>query len=344
MSQTGGDCRVQLARKTLASSQYTQVNSWYPVAMPTLEDLRIFAAVAEQGSLGAVARSLGRSQPAVAEHVRRLEVELAVELVIRGSRGVDLTPAGEVLYEHASAALASLRTGIAEIERARDGTEGTLALSASPGTTRHYLRHGIEELRRRRPGVELRLDHGSTDAARLAAIRAGNADLAFISLYAETPGFEQRPVIEMPFVLVVHSDDPLASRKRIDLSAFPELAYVSLGEESSTCQFLRSQMASHGLAVSPAHTVADAETALLYAELGLGQTLAPAVQARTLEKSGALRTLSIRGLPAMPLGWAARSFRRLPSVAVEFLEIFDGQLERWRDVPGVRIPKRNENR
>ncbi|MCH7600211.1 MAG: LysR family transcriptional regulator [Myxococcales bacterium] len=312
--------------------------------MPTLEDLRIFTAVAEQGSLGAVARSIGRSQPAVAEHVKRLEVELAVELVVRGSRGVDLTHAGEILYEHASAALASLRTGVAEIERARDRTEGTLALSASAGTTRHYLRYGIEELRRRRPGVEFRLDHGSTDAARLAAIRAGQADLAFISLHAETPGFEQRPVIAMPFVLVVHRDDPLASRKRIDLSAFPDLAYVSLGEESSTYQFLHSQMAKCGLVVSPSHTVADAETALLYTELGLGQTLAPAVQARSLEKTEALRILSIRGLPAMPLGWAARSFRRLPSVAAEFIEIFDQQLGRWRDVPGVRIPKRRQER
>ncbi len=39
----------------------------------TLEDLRIFVAAAEAGSMGEVARSLGRTQPAVAHHVRRLE-------------------------------------------------------------------------------------------------------------------------------------------------------------------------------------------------------------------------------------------------------------------------------
>ncbi len=308
--------------------------------MPTLEDFRIFAAVAEQGSLGAVARSLGRSQPSVAQHVKRLEDELGVELVARRARGVELTHAGEVLYDHATAALAALRTGLAEIERYRDGTDGTLALSASAGTTRHYLRYGIEALRRSRPGVELRLDHGSTDAARLAAIRSGEADLAFISLHAETPGFEQRPLIDMPFVLVVHRDDPLATRKRIDLSGLGGMAYVSLGEGSSTYQFLRAQMASRGIELSPKHTVADPETALLYAELGLGQTFAPAAQARTLERAGNLRTLPVRGLPAMPLGWAARSFDRLPSVAAELVDIFDRQLVRWRDVPGVRIRRR----
>ncbi len=44
----------------------------------TLEDLRIFVAAAEAGSMGELARSLGRTQPAVAHHVRRLEQELGL--------------------------------------------------------------------------------------------------------------------------------------------------------------------------------------------------------------------------------------------------------------------------
>ena len=72
-----------------------------------------------------------------------------------------------------------------------------------------------------------------------------------------------------------------------------------------------------------AHQVDTEGTAILYVELGLGHTVLPAVQATALAKRSGLRALPIRGLPPMPLGWAARDFELLSSAADEFLALFD---------------------
>ncbi|WP_246868309.1 LysR family transcriptional regulator [Saccharopolyspora sp. ASAGF58] len=55
------------------------------------------------GSLGAAARALGWTRPAVSQHLRRLERQAGTALVLRHSRGVALTEAGQVLARHAEA-------------------------------------------------------------------------------------------------------------------------------------------------------------------------------------------------------------------------------------------------
>ena len=65
--------------------------------------LLVFREVARTGSLGGAARALGWTQPAVSQHVRRLEADAGTPLVVRAGRGVTLTEAGRVLLRHAEA-------------------------------------------------------------------------------------------------------------------------------------------------------------------------------------------------------------------------------------------------
>ncbi len=289
----------------------------------TLQDLRTFVAVVEAGTMGKVARSIRQSQPAIAQHVRRLEREFGTVLLDRTPRGVELTDAGRALYERTSAALAALNSAETEIEAIRHRSDGALAVSASSGTARHYLKPAIVELRRRRPGLDFRLACANTLSQQLDAIRQRRADLAFVSLSEETPGFEQRPVLVMPYQLLVHKDDPLARRKRIHLEELAKIRYLAVGRESTTSRFVATHLAARGRRLAVAQTVDTEGTAILYVELGLGHALVPAIQADALTDGRELRGISIRGLPAMPLGWVARDFRLLSSAAREFLDVFD---------------------
>ncbi len=289
----------------------------------TLEDLRIFVAVVEAGNMSEVARATGRTQPAVAQHVRRLEKELGATLLNRTPKGVEPTEHGDVLYERTSAALSSLGGALTEIEALKTGSTGRLALAATTGTVRHYLRPAILEFKRVRPDLDLHLESGNTVGRRLDAIRQRRADLAFVELSQETPGFERRVVIAMPLVLLVHRDDPLGRRKRIGIEQLEKIRYVTLGPDSTMFRFVEAELAARGRRLVPHQTVETAGTAILYTELGLGHTLVTAVQAEALERRSELRALAIRGLPPVPVGWVARSFERLPTVAREFMETFE---------------------
>ena len=65
--------------------------------------LLVFREVGRAGSLAGAARALGWTQPAVSQHVRRLEADSGTPLVVRAGRGVALTEAGRALMRHADA-------------------------------------------------------------------------------------------------------------------------------------------------------------------------------------------------------------------------------------------------
>src|SRR5918997_2977181 len=68
-----------------------------------------FLEVAVRGSFSDAAAALDFTQPAVSQHISRLESSLGVRVLERSARGVSLTPAGEVLVREASALLDAAR-------------------------------------------------------------------------------------------------------------------------------------------------------------------------------------------------------------------------------------------
>src|SRR3974390_1072644 len=91
-----------------------------------LRDIEYFAVVAEHGHLGRAAAALGISQPALSKSLRRLETALAVKLVKRTARGVDLTAEGAILQMRVRELRLSLQNVTREIKEVSDGRVGHL--------------------------------------------------------------------------------------------------------------------------------------------------------------------------------------------------------------------------
>ncbi len=119
--------------------------------------LRVFAAVAEEGSLSAAARGLGLSQPTVGRHVAQLEDAVGASLFARHPRGLALTERGTALYESAR----QVRAGVDRFSRQAaglgQGLEGTVRLSASEVVATWVLPRLLVGVRRRWPRIQLEL-------------------------------------------------------------------------------------------------------------------------------------------------------------------------------------------
>lgn len=81
----------------------------------SLDLLRAFEAAARLRSFTAAAIELGTTQPAVSQQIKRLEEQLAIRLFDRIYRGIELTDAGQVLFNHVQAGLQSMDSGLVAI-------------------------------------------------------------------------------------------------------------------------------------------------------------------------------------------------------------------------------------
>ncbi|MCK9918748.1 LysR family transcriptional regulator [Microbacteriaceae bacterium K1510] len=105
---------------------------------PDLNALAIFAIVAEERNFRAAADRLGVTRSAVSQSIQRLEENLGIALVLRTTRSVSLTEAGERLHEQIAPAIADMGAALEKIEVIKGRPRGRLRLAVS-SIAEHFL-------------------------------------------------------------------------------------------------------------------------------------------------------------------------------------------------------------
>lgn len=241
----------------------------------TLDDLRVFVAVCRAGSLSAVARELGCTQSAVSQHVKRLERGTGVALLERQPRGVVPTRAGRVLETAAAEGISGLDLAVRQLRDLVDGESGFVRVATGATTVRHFMGDAVVEYRRRYPRVNLEFRTVSSGRGSFDALADGTLDLAWITLGPPVRGIEQRAVAELPWVLAVRSDDPLAGRERLAAAELADVRLTGLPPNSASAAHLDAACGELGVRFAYDTSVADWDTALLLAELGVGRAVVP---------------------------------------------------------------------
>ncbi|MFE7185388.1 LysR family transcriptional regulator [Streptomyces erythrochromogenes] len=287
----------------------------------TLDDLRVFVAVCRAGSLSAVARDLGRTQSAVSQHVRRLEKQTGTGLLERHARGVVPTEAGRIVLAAAADGIAGLDGALRRVEDLVRGGGGTVRVTTGATTVRHFMSEAVVSFRRSHPAVSLEFQTENSSRSCFDALAAGDLDLAWITIGAPVRGIEQRPVMELPWVLAVGADDPLAGRARLTPADLADVRHIRLPENSASRAHLDAALAESGIHVRSDTSVADWDTALLLAELGLGHAVVPALPGWQVPGSdGPLRLVPVPALPPLAVGWAVRRWAALAPPALVFAD------------------------
>jgi LysR family transcriptional regulator, transcriptional activator for dmlA len=120
-------------------------------------DLGFFAALARAGSLGAAARELGITTPAVSKHLALMESRLGISLVNRTTRRMSLTPEGELYAQHARRILGEIDGMQDLLSTAKEVPKGLLRVNATLGFGRTHLAPLISRFARKYPQVEVQL-------------------------------------------------------------------------------------------------------------------------------------------------------------------------------------------
>jgi DNA-binding transcriptional LysR family regulator len=145
----------------------------------SFEQLRGFVAVAEERHFGRAATRLSMTQPPLSRQIQKLERAVGTPLLVRGQRGVDLTPAGEAFLAEARRLLDLADNAPDLARRIGGGTSGTIRLGFTAAATFHALPALLARLAHALPEVEVELREmltgEQTSALLSGAIDAGLA-------------------------------------------------------------------------------------------------------------------------------------------------------------------------
>ncbi|WP_342629332.1 LysR substrate-binding domain-containing protein [Nguyenibacter vanlangensis] len=187
----------------------------------TLEQLRIFVAVAERQHVTAAARALNLAQSAVSHAVAVLEAEFGARLFDRVGRRIELTGTGRLFLDEARAVLnraEAARLLMADLGALR---RGVLPIHASQTIAGYWLPARLVAFHARYPSIDIRLSIGNT-AQVARAVRDGDAALGFVEGAIEDESLTSRVVARDQLVLVVPPGHPWSEtppRTASDLAA-----------------------------------------------------------------------------------------------------------------------------
>ncbi|WP_120993279.1 LysR family transcriptional regulator [Stutzerimonas urumqiensis] len=239
-----------------------------------LADLRLFIHIAESPSLTQGARRGHLSPAAASARIKALESQLDARLLYRDSRGVELTPAGQRLLQHAR--LIMRQVDYLKSEFAAYGTDsaGHIRIFANTTAVTEFLPEKLAGFLAARPGVTVDLQERlSRDIVR--GVLDGSTDLGIIAGPVEARGMEILHFSTDRLVLALPVGHPLAAEAQVTLSQTLDYQHIGLHEGSTLLSFLRDQVERLGRQLSLRIQVSSFEAVCRMIEAGVGIGVIP---------------------------------------------------------------------
>jgi len=268
----------------------------------TLEQLRIFVAVAELEHMTRAAQALNLTQSATSAAIAALEARYAVKLFNRIGRRIELTDAGRLFVVEARAVLARAAAAETVLADFADLSKGSLSLAASQTVGNYWLPPLIHRYQSQYPGISLSLRIGNTEQV-AAWVIEGTADLGLIEGEIDEPALAVQPVADDELVLVVGAAHPWAKRRMIAPRDLKTVRWVLRERGSGTRAMFESALAKFGVAAT------DLDVALeLPSNEAVRSAVAAGAGATVISKLVVSALLKTRALVALDLPLEKRRF------------------------------------
>ena len=185
--------------------------------MDLLRHLRYFVAVAEELHFGRAAARLHIAQSPLSQRVKALESALGVELLVRTTRRVELTPAGALLLDEARGVVERVERLETVVARIRSGETGALRLGVSPDLPAGAVADLAARLAGRRPDVRV-IPVELAPAALVSGLVDRRIDIALVRRPVDDALLQTGPPLGRPLGALVAADDPLGAAAELDLA------------------------------------------------------------------------------------------------------------------------------
>ena len=262
----------------------------------TLEQLRIFVAVAERQHVTRAAEAVNLTQSAVSAAIAALEGRHETKLFNRVGRGIELTDAGRLFLTEAKAILTRVEAAELALAEFSGLKSGTLSVQASQTIASFWLPRHLVAFRRAYPGIDVRLSIGNS-AQVAAAIHAGTAELGFVEGEVLDPVLVSRPVARDQMIVVVGVDHPWVGRKIVKAAEIIDTEWVLREQGSGTRSVFEQAMTGLGVRLTDLRVAMELpsnEAVRAAVEAGMGATALSASVAAPGIEAGLLHAAPLK--------------------------------------------------
>ena len=231
--------------------------------------LRNFLIIAQVGSLTRAAGRAHLTQPALSGQLKRLEDELGTALFHRLGRGLRLTPAGEILRDHAVRALAALDAASESLEELGSLRGGTLAIGGGATATAYLLPDILRRFHAAHPGVRFAVREAPSRTI-AEAVASGELDAGVVTLPVSDARLAITPWLVDELVLLVPPAHPLRKRRTFQWADLDHQPLIAFEPRSAVRELLDRALAEHGVFPAVVMEVRSIATITAMVEAGIG--------------------------------------------------------------------------
>ncbi len=239
-----------------------------------VRQLRYFVEVVDAKSFTKAAERVRIAQPALGFQVRKLEDELGSTLLVRHSRGVKTTEAGDMLLRHAHAILRQIEIARQEVIDLSGPPRGPLALGITPTASALLATRIVERCSASYPGIALNLVEGlSEDIMRW--LDEGRIDLGFTYNPTAVNGIETKALLVEDLFFVAPPGDASGGAARISLHKLCNCPLILPSRPHGTRMLVEKAAEEQGIDLQVACEVDSVATMRELVEAGVGATILP---------------------------------------------------------------------
>lgn len=291
----------------------------------TLQQLRLFEAVASHGSFTRAAEATHLTQPAISIQIKRLEETLGTALFEQMGKKIYLTAAGKELYATCRDMFDRLGAFEGKLDELRGEVAGPLNLAAVT-TAKYFLPHYLGAFLRRYPKVLPQLKV-SNRARIIERLEANEDDIYILATLPERVDIDVHPFLGDELVIFAHPKHPLAKKKGITLEQVLKERLIVREAGSGIRMTFERLLAEQGLTLDPYMELGSGEAIKQAVMSGMGIAILSTFSLKLELETGRLTLLNVEGLP-IKRNWYAvhrRGKHLTPSASkfIEFLQTAD---------------------
>lgn len=286
--------------------------------------LRAFLTIVRSGSLGLAAETLHVTQPALSRIIRRLEMQLGVQLFERRTTGMELTSFGQALLPHATVLSEEAALAIEQINSLRGLGHGTLRIGAVASAAIVLLPGVLERMLSQWPKLHVQITEAVEDVLEVA-LTHNTIDVAICGPITESPDIVQvgEPKFTDRYSVISSPAHPLQKRKRVSVADVMNVPWVMPPAEAEPRRQFAALLARLGVTKPPSVAVETRSTSVIKAMVARTDYLGwlPEPLFASDQAAGSIERLHVEGMEPTRRFFVYRRRRSfVPPTVQRFLE------------------------